>query len=67
MNGERCITCSDEALVARVLRVDGNEAVVASPDGREQRVALDLLCDVRPGETLLCHAGIALERIEATA
>lgn len=60
---ERCVTCSDEAVVARVLVVDGPEAVVQVADGRRERVALDLVGDVDPGERLLCHAGIALERV----
>jgi hypothetical protein len=30
---------------------------------RLERVAIDLVPDARPGDTLLCHAGIALERV----
>jgi hydrogenase maturation factor len=59
------VTCSDEAVVARVLEVDGLEALVQVADGRHQRVAVDLVGDVREGERLLCHAGIALERVVA--
>ena len=59
---ERCLTCSDEAVAARVRSVDGLEAVVAVGEELE-RVAIDLVSDARPGELLLCHAGIALERI----
>lgn len=62
---ERCVTCSDEAVVAQVVEIDGLEAVVETADGRRERVALDLVADVRPGERLLCHAGIALERVVA--
>lgn len=62
---ERCVTCSDEAVVAAVLEVEGLEAVVESADGRRERVALDLVGDALPGERLLCHAGIALERVVA--
>jgi hypothetical protein len=62
---ERCVTCSDEAVVARVLQSDGLEAVVETADGRRERVAVDLVGDVLPGERLLCHAGIALERVVA--
>ena len=60
---ESCITCADEAVAARVLRVSGLEATVAVGKAAE-RVAIDLVPDARPGELLLCHAGIALERIE---
>jgi hydrogenase maturation factor len=62
---DRCLTCSDEAVAARVRSVDGLGAVVVV-DGRlggDERVAIDLVPDARPGDLLLCHAGIALERI----
>jgi hydrogenase expression/formation protein HypC len=60
---ERCITCGDEAVPARIVVLDGMEATV-SIDGRPERVAIDLVPDARPGDLVLCHAGIALERLE---
>jgi hydrogenase maturation factor len=60
----RCLTCADEAVAARVDAVEGLEAVVAVGTDVE-RVAIDLVPDARPGDLLLCHAGIALERLEA--
>ena len=63
LDAERCLTCSDEAVAARVRAVDGLTAEVVV-DGRIDRVAIDLVPDARPGELLLCHAGIALERLE---
>jgi hydrogenase maturation factor len=63
---ERCLTCSDEAVAARVRSVDGLEAVIVL--GTElERVAIDLVPDVRAGDLLLCHAGIALERLTEDA
>ena len=59
---ERCITCSDEAVEAEVVSVDGLEAVVLVA-GRRERVAVDLVPETTPGDVLLCHAGIALERV----
>jgi hydrogenase maturation factor len=59
---ERCITCSDEAVEAVVVELDGLEAVVLV-DGSEERVAVDLVPDASAGDLLLCHAGIALERL----
>ncbi len=61
---EHCITCSDEAVEAEVVEVHGPEAVVRCPDGQE-RVAIDLVPEAAPGDLLLCHAGIALARIES--
>jgi hydrogenase maturation factor len=59
---ERCITCSDEAVAARVVEVDGANATVEI-DGRSERVGIELVTPVEPGDTLLCHAGIALEKL----
>lgn len=57
-----CPTCADEAVAAPVRSVDGLEAVIAVED-RLERVAIDLVPDARAGDVLLCHAGIALERL----
>ena len=59
---ERCITCSDEAVEAEVVSVNGPEATVRVA-GEYERVAVDLVPDAAPGDVLLCHAGIALERV----
>jgi hydrogenase maturation factor len=57
-----CITCSDEAVEAAVIAVEGLEAVVRVDDV-EERVAIDLVPEAALGDVLLCHAGIALERV----
>ena len=59
---QRCITCSDEAVEAEVVAVHGSEAIVRVA-GTDERVAVDLVPDAAPGDVLLCHAGIALERV----
>ncbi len=43
----------------------GAEAIVRVA-GEEERVAIDLVPGAAPGDVLLCHAGIALERLERT-
>jgi hydrogenase maturation factor len=63
LDAERCLTCSDDAVAARVRAVDGLTAEVAV-GAQVERVAIDLVHDARPGDLLLCHAGIALERLE---
>ncbi len=62
IDAERCLTCGDVAVAARVEVVEGVEAVI-SVDGARERVGIDLVPDARPGDLLLCHAGIALERL----
>lgn len=59
---ERCLTCGDIAVAARVLEVEGSTALVEAAGGREQ-VAIELVAPVAPGELLLCHAGIAIEKL----
>ena len=61
---ERCLTCGDTAVVATVVEVDGDTALVEA-DGKRERVGVELVAPVAPGEALLCHAGIALQRVEA--
>jgi hydrogenase maturation factor len=65
VNGDpdRCITCGDVAVAAKVVAVDGATAVVAA-EGRSEQVGVELVAPVQPGDVLLCHAGIALERLE---
>ena len=59
----RCITCSDDAIEAEVVAVRGLEALVRVA-AEHENVAIDLVPDATAGDLLLCHAGIALERLE---
>jgi D-sedoheptulose 7-phosphate isomerase len=60
---EACVTCGDVAVRARVAEVQGPTAVVER-DGAFEQVAIDLIEGVTRGEVLLCHAGIALEKLD---
>jgi hydrogenase maturation factor len=63
---ERCITCGEVAVSAVVVAIDGDAAMV-EVQGRREHVAIDLLEEsVAAGDVLLCHAGIALQRVEAS-
>jgi len=59
---DACITCGDVAVEARVVAV-ANRTAVIELDGAREEVAVDLVEGVSVGDTLLCHAGVALERI----
>ena len=63
---QRCPTCGDLAVIARVEAVAELEALVVVGSTRE-RVGIDLVPDAKPGDRLLCHAGIALERVGEAA
>jgi hypothetical protein len=57
--GSVCITCSDEGRPAEVVSVEGDEAVVRTPDGQE-RIDVSLIDPPAPGDLVLVHAGFAI-------
>jgi D-sedoheptulose 7-phosphate isomerase len=61
---DACITCGDVAVEARVVAVRNGSAVVEK-DGLREEVAVELVNDVGVGDVLLCHAGVALEKLPA--
>jgi hydrogenase maturation factor len=66
---DHCITCSDEGVPMRVLKLDLNRGVALCEDqaGKHTTVETALVDPVEPGDELLVHAGVALVRLEATA
>jgi D-sedoheptulose 7-phosphate isomerase len=60
---EACITCGDVAVRARVAEVQGPTAVVER-EGAYEQVAIDLIEGVTRGDVLLCHAGVAVEKLD---
>ena len=62
VDAERCITCGDVAVTAKVVEVTGVTATVEA-DGTRERVGIELVQPVAVGDLLLCHAGIALEKV----
>ncbi|MBE3558824.1 MAG: HypC/HybG/HupF family hydrogenase formation chaperone [Ktedonobacteraceae bacterium] len=69
-----CITCSDEAVTVRVLRVDhqaelAQVAVREVKSGRDvvEEIDVSLVDNVAPGDILLVHGGVAIERLEGVS
>jgi hydrogenase maturation factor len=60
-----CITCGDDGVPMRVLRVDDARglALCEDGDGTHGSVEIALVAPVAPGDTLLVHAGTALTRL----
>ena len=60
-----CITCGDDGVPMRVLRVDDSRglALCIDDDGAKSSVEIDLVAPVAPGSELLVHAGTALVRL----
>jgi hydrogenase maturation factor len=58
-----CITCGDEAVEMRVLRIDRARELAlcsAEADGRRSTVEIALVQPVAEGDRLLVHAGTAI-------
>jgi hydrogenase assembly chaperone HypC/HupF len=62
---DHCITCGDEGVPMRVLRIDDQRALAlcASEDGAQSSVEISLVDPVHPGDSVLVHAGVALVRL----
>lgn len=62
---EVCITCSDQMLRLVVDAVDDDGMVARGRiDGEPAEVGIELIDRVAPGDVLLCHGGVALQRAE---
>jgi len=57
-----CSTCGDVAVPAKVIEIDGREAVVEDRLGNRAIVAIDFVPGIKEGEVLLVHMGVALGR-----
>jgi D-sedoheptulose 7-phosphate isomerase len=59
---DACITCGDVAVEATVVALRNGSAVIEK-DGAREEVAVELVEDVEVGDRLLCHAGVALDKL----
>ena len=61
-----CITCGDEAVPMRVVRVDAARALALceTDAGERSSVEIGLVDPVRDGDRLLVHAGTALALLD---
>jgi hydrogenase expression/formation protein HypC len=61
--GDHCVTCSDEAVAVRVVRLrDGDLADVDVGGGRTEEVSVALV-DAEVGDVVLVHAKEAIGRV----
>ena len=63
---EHCITCGDDGVPMRVLRIDAERglALCVDDDGDKSTVEIALVEPVAPGDSVLVHAGVALVTLE---
>jgi hydrogenase maturation factor len=66
--GTHCITCGDDGIPMRVLRVDDTRGLALCEDDSGAHSTVEIaLVDAAPGDTLLVHAGTALTTLDAGA
>jgi len=60
-----CVTCSDEGIPMRVVRMDERRGLALCEDAAGKRASVEtaLVDGVSSGDTLLVHAGTALTRV----
>jgi hydrogenase assembly chaperone HypC/HupF len=68
-DGGHCITCGDEALPLRVVKIDEARdlALCEAEGGERESVEIALVSPVIPGDTLLVHAGTAIAKLPGEA
>jgi hydrogenase maturation factor len=58
---DHCITCSDEGVSMQVVAMSTEGAVCVDEDGTtHERIAVELVEPVVPGDRILVHAGVAI-------
>jgi hydrogenase expression/formation protein HypC len=65
LDQDGCVTCGDLAVPVHVVAVNGVTAVCEDRTGRRAEIAVDFVRDVRRGDLLLVHTGVAIARIPA--
>jgi hydrogenase maturation factor len=62
---DHCLTCSDEIVLVRVLRIDPVSGVaLVEGSNQVEEIDMTLVEDVVPGDLLLVHGGVAIARQE---
>ncbi len=64
LDHDGCGVCSDAGIPARVLDIQGDDALCEDASGNRARIAVELVAPVRPGDMLLVHGGVAIWRAE---
>jgi hydrogenase maturation factor len=60
-----CLTCSDQAIPVKVLHVNHKTGLAQVAVGDEtEEIDITLVENVTPGDTLLAHGGVAIERLD---
>ena len=58
-----CVVCSDAGIPAKVVSMDGDDALCEDTAGNRTEIAIELVVPVEVGEILLTHGGVAIGRV----
>ena len=65
LDHDGCVVCSDAGIPVRVVSVEGDDALCEDVAGNRERIAVELVVPVQPGEVLLTHGGVAIGKVAA--
>ena len=64
-HSDHCITCGDEGIPMRVLRIDASRDLALCENEAGARSTVEIaLVEVEQGDSVLVHAGVALTRLD---
>jgi hydrogenase expression/formation protein HypC len=63
IDDDGCITCGDVAVALTVVEAGEFDALCRDDAGRTEVVATELVGDLAPGDQVLVHAKVALEKL----
>lgn len=63
VDDDGCITCGDVAVALTVVETGEYDALCRDDAGRTELVATELVGDLTPGDQVLVHARVALEKL----
>jgi hydrogenase expression/formation protein HypC len=64
---EGCLTCGDVAVPVTVVEAGSPDALCEDPHGQRGTVGVELIADVKVGDVLLVHGGVAISRLEGAS
>lgn len=67
LDQDGCTICGDVAVPVRVVELIGSDALVEDRVGQQATVAIDFFPEVKAGDALLVHMGVAISRLEEPA
>jgi hydrogenase assembly chaperone HypC/HupF len=64
---DHCTTCSDEVQLGKVVSVEEkHRRALVDLEGLTQEIDITLIENVRRGDRLIVHGGVAIERVEGS-